>query len=58
MSEEARLLGETGGNEAQLADLDGQVRQVKDRIVGLKACILRNDDKIAKLLSMATSGGK
>lgn len=30
--------------------------QVRDRTLGLKAQVLRNDETIAKLLSMAVSG--
>ena len=32
--------------------------QVRDRTLGLKAQILRNDETITKLLSMAVSGGR
>ncbi len=42
--------------DAQLADLDGQINQARDRIIGIKGQILRNDDTIGKLLAMATGG--
>mmetsp|Transcript_13605 Transcript_13605/g.29130 ORF Transcript_13605/g.29130 Transcript_13605/m.29130 type:complete len:548 (+) Transcript_13605:262-1905(+) len=45
-------------SEAQLADLDSQIKQVRDRIVGLKAQVLRNDDTVAKLLGMAVAGSR
>eukprot|EP00798_Chlamydomonas_sp_ICE-L_P011176 gene11176-18789_t len=40
-------------HDAQLADLDSQVKQVQDRIVGVKGSILRNDETINNLLGMA-----
>ncbi|KXZ48233.1 hypothetical protein GPECTOR_29g14 [Gonium pectorale] len=56
LSRELRLQGEQASIDAQLADLDGQIKQARDRIIGLKGQILRNDDTLGKLLAMATSG--
>ncbi|GAX84615.1 hypothetical protein CEUSTIGMA_g12036.t1 [Chlamydomonas eustigma] len=58
LNEEQRIAGGQANTDARLADLDGQVRQVRDRTIGLKAQVLRNDETIAKLLSMAVSGGR
>jgi TRAF3-interacting protein 1 len=54
--EESRMAGDNLQGEAQIADLDGQIKQSKDRIMGNKAQILRNDESISKLLTMAVSG--
>ena len=39
-----------------MADEDGHIRQTKDRILALKAQVLRNEDNIGRLLGMATGG--
>ncbi|PNH08458.1 TRAF3-interacting protein 1 [Tetrabaena socialis] len=56
LAREVRLQGEAANIDAQLADMDGQIKQARDRIIGLKGCILRNDDALGKLLAMATTG--
>ncbi|GLI70554.1 hypothetical protein VaNZ11_015474 [Volvox africanus] len=56
LARELRLQGEAANVDAQLADLDGQIKQARDRIIGLKGQILRNDETLGKLLAMATSG--
>ncbi|GLC72176.1 hypothetical protein PLESTF_001215200 [Pleodorina starrii] len=56
LARELRMQGEAANIDAQLADLDGQIKQARDRIIGLKGQILRNDETLGKLLAMATSG--
>lgn len=56
LSRETRMQGEQANIDAQLADMDGQIKQARDRIIGIKGQILRNDDTIGKLLAMATGG--
>mmetsp|Transcript_25571 Transcript_25571/g.46560 ORF Transcript_25571/g.46560 Transcript_25571/m.46560 type:complete len:161 (+) Transcript_25571:881-1363(+) len=56
LQREERVQGETGSVDARMNDLESQIKQAKDRIIGLKGQVLRNDDKISKLLVMATSG--
>ncbi|PNW76618.1 hypothetical protein CHLRE_11g467739v5 [Chlamydomonas reinhardtii] len=56
LARELRLQGEAANVDAQLADLDGQIKQARDRIIGMKGQILRNDETLGKLLAMATAG--
>jgi TRAF3-interacting protein 1 len=44
--------------QAQVSEVDAQIKQAKERILGVKAQILRNDDTIHKLLSMVVAGSR
>ncbi|KAF5843622.1 microtubule-binding protein MIP-T3-domain-containing protein, partial [Dunaliella salina] len=56
LADEERLAGDPKGGENIGADLDSQIRQVRERTLGLKAQVMRNDETVAKLLQMAVSG--
>lgn len=59
LAEEQRLGQDASSQvEAQISDVDAQIKQAKDRILGVKAQILRNDDTIHKLLTMVVSGNR
>mmetsp|Transcript_4923 Transcript_4923/g.12064 ORF Transcript_4923/g.12064 Transcript_4923/m.12064 type:complete len:515 (-) Transcript_4923:352-1896(-) len=58
LADEQRMVDHSAAADAQVADLDGQLKQVRDRILGLKAAVLRNDDTISKLLAMAVGVAK
>lgn len=53
LNDEQRMQGNTEKYDAQIADLDSQIKQARDRIVGVKGSILRNEDTINNLLGMA-----
>jgi len=58
LAEQQRYTDDLLNPQAALADLEGQIRQGKDRIRGMKAQVLRNDETIGKLLGMVVSGAK
>lgn len=58
LGDEQRLVADQAAADARLADIENQIKQVRDRTVGLKAQVVRNDETIAKLLSMAVTGGR
>lgn len=56
LARELRLQGDQANIDAQLGDLDGQIKQARDRIIGIKGQVLRNDETVGRLLAMATAG--
>lgn len=54
---EERLHADLSVGEGKLGELEGQIRQARERCVGLKAQVLRNNVAAAKLLGMVVSGG-
>ena len=41
-----------------MSEVDSQIKQAKERILGVKAQVLRNDDTVHKLLSMVVAGNR
>ena len=58
LGDEQRIASDQAAADAKLADLENQIKQVRDRTIGLKAQVVRNDETISKLLSMAVTGGR
>jgi len=58
LAEQQRYTEDLLNPQATLADVDNQIRQAKERIKGMKAQVLRNDDTIGKLLGMVVSGSR
>lgn len=58
LGDEQRMAEDQAAADAKLADLENQIKQVRDRTIGLKAQVVRNDETIAKLLNMAVTGGR
>jgi len=58
LAEQQRYQDNLLNPEASVADLDNQIQQAKERIKGMKAQVLRNDETINKLLSMVVSGSR
>lgn len=56
--EEQRLVQDLTSGENKIADMDSQIKQVKDRNIGHKGQILHNDETVTKLLNMIVSGNR
>lgn len=56
--EEQRLVQDLTNGEMKIADMDNQIKQVRDRNIGHKGQILRNDETVSKLLNMIVSGNR
>lgn len=56
ISDERDVLSETATKaDAGLEEADEEIRSMKSKIDSVKAAILRNDEKVAKLLSMVVT---
>ena len=56
ISDERDVLTETATKaDASLEEADEEIRSMKSKIDSVKASILRNDEKVAKLLTMVVT---
>jgi TRAF3-interacting protein 1 len=44
--------------QAGLADTEGRTAAARERLIGLKAQVLRNEETLEKLLAMVVAGGR
>ncbi len=58
LSDAQRATADLTPMEAQIADTDGQIKAAKERLIGLKAQLLRDDEAVQKLLNMVVISGK
>lgn len=56
--EEQKAAQDLSTLEAQIADKDAEINAAKERLIALKAQMLRGDETVTKLLNMVMSGSK
>ncbi len=56
LAEEQRAAGDLSAMQAAIADAEGQIRSARERLIGLKAQLLRNDETTSRMLNMVVAG--